>query len=87
MTDSFSEELPRSAYHAIVDMLEVQRKMIESSAELSVLLRQVEGSGGESTRRRQALLARMAELVALFENSADQVKRLVQRYNDPPGTP
>jgi len=58
--------------------------MIETSAELSVLVGQVQLSpSGQSVRKRQAVLARMAELVAIFEHSADEVKRLAARYNGP----
>lgn len=58
--------------------------MIETSAELAVIVRQVHISpSGQSARKRQAVLARMAELVAIFEHSADEVKRLAARYNGP----
>lgn len=70
-------EPPRSpSLEALEEMLEIQRKMLEVGAELSILVSQLRANPENSP----AIRHRLDELMAALAAFAEQVKLLDQRY-------
>jgi uncharacterized coiled-coil DUF342 family protein len=77
--NAIAEEPARSSsLAALEEMLEVQRKMLELGAELSLLVSQLRAS----PEKRAATHQRLDELMATLAALAEQVQLLDERYRN-----